>query len=217
MKTEAYRGMTTRQQQILELFKTHGVLVIREIAEKIGLTGMAIRKHVLQLQKKGYVEIAGKRGHAHKPAYMYRLTSASEALFPEQYGELAVELLDHLQELRGEEAVRALFYKQQARLVKECTWHLTGKELEERIEVLTRYLDESGFMARWRKHSSGDYELEETNCPIWQVAVRFRQACQCEAAFLSQVLEAKVERRSCMTEGGRVCLYRIAKHQADGG
>ncbi|MBD2866948.1 helix-turn-helix transcriptional regulator [Paenibacillus arenilitoris] len=208
MKYRPGRDGATRQK-IVELYKKHGRLTIREIAGELGLTGMAVRRHVHQLQADGYLEIACKRGHAHRPAMVYQLTSKASNLFPEQYGNLAVELLESLQELGGEDAIRLVFLRLKEKLNEELLLLMSSEDLEERLYTLASYQDKRGYMTSLYRSDDAMWILEEANCPILQVAASFRHACQCEMALFAEVLGAKVQRLECMAEGRRTCKYRI--------
>lgn len=201
----------TTRRKIVELYKKHGPLTIREIAEELSLTGMAVRRHVLHLQADGYLVMACKRGKAHRPAMVYQLTPKASALFPEQYGDLAVELLDSLQELGGEDTIHDLFLRQNEKLKEELLLFMFRDDLEGRIHALASYQDKRGYMTSLYRSEGETWILEEANCPILQVATSFSYACQYEMALFAEVLGTKVQRMECMAEGGRTCKYRIMK------
>lgn len=210
MKQATGQGGATRKR-IVKLYKKHGLLTIREIADELGLTGMAVRRHVLYLQTNGYLEIAEKRGKAHRPSNVYQLTSKASILFPEQYGNLAVELLDSLQELGGEEAVLSLFLRQKEKLKEEFLLIMFHDDLEDRMQELASYQNKRGYMTNLYQSDDESWILEEANCPILKVAVAYPHACQCEMAMFAEVLDAKIQRVECMAEGGRTCRFRIMK------
>lgn len=207
MKRTEWVGTTRRK--IVELYKRRGPLMIREIAEELNLTGMAVRRHVLHLQADGYLEVAEKRGKAHRPAMVHRLTQKAAGLFPQQYGMLALELLEGLQELGGKDAICDLFLRQKEKSKRKLLTSIGHDELEGRIHALASYQNERGYMVSLYKSEDQVWVLEEANCPILQIAVSYPHACQCEMALFTEVLGTKVQRMSCMAEGGRICQYRI--------
>lgn len=65
-------------------------------------------------------------------------------------------------------------------------------------------------MTEWESaEENGTYRLHEYNCPIAQVANRYRQACHCEKQLFETLLDASVERTECLADGGARCTYAI--------
>jgi predicted ArsR family transcriptional regulator len=51
--------------------------------------------------------------------------------------------------------------------------------------------------------------LSEHNCPIYDVAVRFPKACQCEQELFERVLNVTLKRENTLVEGASACRYRV--------
>lgn len=86
---------------------------------------------------------------------------------------------------------------------------MRGQGFDERVKTLAGIQNEAGYMPHLEKITDGLYTLEEANCPLLQVAVRYRHACQCEQSLFESLVDAQVERTSCMTEGQGKCRYLI--------
>ncbi|XID90439.1 helix-turn-helix transcriptional regulator [Paenibacillaceae bacterium WGS1546] len=127
----------------------------------------------------------------------------------------AVELLDSLRELGGEDAIHDLFLRQKEKLKEELLPFMFRDDLEGRIHALASYQDKRGYMTSLYRNEEETWILEEANCPIFQVATSFPHACQCERALFAEVLGAKVQRMECMAEGGRTCKYRIMTERGE--
>ncbi|GAA3404907.1 metalloregulator ArsR/SmtB family transcription factor [Paenibacillus hodogayensis] len=213
-RTDEARQPSTRRD-ILILLKINGLLTVQDMADRLGLTGMAVRRHLLALQKERYVRLKFERRKARKPVAVYRLSDAAEELFPNQYDGLTLELLDSIRDTFGETFLDELFAKRTEKLRNEFRSVQTGCRLEERLTALARIQDDLGYMVKLEKAGKGIYILEEANCPVSRVASRYRQVCQCELELFAELLDADVKRMECMADGGAACRYLVCEKRVN--
>jgi DeoR family transcriptional regulator, suf operon transcriptional repressor len=82
---------------------------------------------------------------------------------------------------------------------------------DEQVAVLTKILDDDGYLADAEKLPDGSWRITEHNCAILTVAHGFSQACSSELSFVRDALPgAVVERVAHLMDGAHVCAYRIA-------
>ena len=87
----------------------HGPSTAAELAERLGLTPAAIRRHLDVLLAAGHLEarerrVYGTRGRG-RPAKVFVLTDAGRSVFYTAYDGLAIEALEFLASAAGPEAV----------------------------------------------------------------------------------------------------------------
>lgn len=70
------------RDKILQMLKTKGELSAKEITEFIGITSMAVRRHINTLEKEGLIESKTIRQPMGRPSAIYRLTEQAEDFFP---------------------------------------------------------------------------------------------------------------------------------------
>lgn len=180
------------------------------MAKQLGITEMAVRRHLHTLERDGLIQSTLVRQSMGRPANLYSLTSAAEELFPKNYHTLTLELLDDICETDGKEVVDELFRRREKRLTNTYARQFDGKNLEDRVKELAELQNSKGYMVEWDKLGEGRYTFVEYNCPIAQVANRYNQACRCELGFFRNVLGgARVERPECKAKGGTNCVYYI--------
>lgn len=75
-------GENSTRDMILRLIKTAGKRSILEIAQKLGISEMAVRKHIQVLEKDGFITSSIQRQTKGRPSKLYQLTSKGEDLFP---------------------------------------------------------------------------------------------------------------------------------------
>src|SRR5436190_19352968 len=86
---------------IVRLLKTEGALDSAQLAQRLGLTAMAVRQHLYALQKEKLVTAEERPGAIGRPAKYWQLTPAADRLFPTAYAELSVALIDALGDAFG--------------------------------------------------------------------------------------------------------------------
>lgn len=207
MKKGQENGTTRRT--IITLLKMKGPLTIGALAEELGITEMGVRRHVLQLESEGLARNKVVRQPMGRPMHLYSLTERAEDHFPKNYHNLALELLRELDHNSGTDAVNVLFEGRRRRLLAQYSPMMERRTLGERVAELSAIQNSGGYMAEWERQEDGSYTLREFNCPIRQVAVQYRRACQCEQHLFEELLDARVTRSECMADGGQCCRYSI--------
>lgn len=199
------------RRNVLHLLKTRGPLSVGDIKTEMGITDMAVRRHLGSLQRDGLIETRTARQTTGRPTALYRLTETAEELFPKNYHTLALDLLNELVEEAGSDLVDVLFERRKKSLEQKYGGTVSARTLEEKVARLARLQNDNGYMAKWEAVGKAEeaYELTEHNCPISQVANRFEQACRCELELFESLLDADVERTTCLAKGGTKCVYRI--------
>src|SRR5438876_12356479 len=102
--------------RILDLLKRSGGLTAPEIARHLGISSVAVRKHLGAMPLDGLINSRTRSGQRGRPAEVYVISGAGEALFPQGYNQLVVDLLQDLQEQEGEQKLERLFRQRNERL-----------------------------------------------------------------------------------------------------
>src|SRR6516165_11247052 len=92
---------------VVRLLKTEGALDSAQLAEKLGLTAMAVRQHLYALQQEKFVVAEERPGAVGRPTKFWRLTPAADQFFPAAYAELTVALIDAMSNALGADGVSA--------------------------------------------------------------------------------------------------------------
>lgn len=205
---ERPHGNTRRT--IVESLKRHDGLTANDLAAMLGVTSMAVRKHLAQLETEALVQSTTERRPVGRPVNRFHLTEAAAALFPNTSDHLTVELLTDLRVLSGEETVDRLFERRTDRLYDALHGAMVGKGFEEKLDLLKEHLDAGGYIASWERTPEGDYLLKEHHCAVSSVAQSFAQPCMSELDLMRRLLpDAEITREHHMTEGGAYCCYRL--------
>lgn len=193
------------------MLKTEGFMTVSDMAKKLEITEMAVRRHLGTLEKEGLIATKLLRQSMGRPTHQYFLTEKADELFPKSYHSLTLELLHDLESSEGPERIDRLFEIRKERLTEEYRSLFAGKDLAERVATLAELQDKKGYMTTFRELDDGTFELVEYNCPIAKVAKHYNQACSCELGWFRNLMgtDAIVERTECKAKGEQNCVYHI--------
>jgi predicted ArsR family transcriptional regulator len=201
---------TSTKDKILTLLKKETQLTVSELSSSLGITEMAVRKHLTTLERNGLLTITEVRQPMGRPLQVYSLSSKAQEAFPNNYENLTVEFLHDLKELHGEDIIDYLLEKRSERLKNSYLPNMTNKEPQQKIETLKNIQDQKGYMADSTKIDNNTYEIIEYNCPIFAVANSFKQACDCETELFKEVLGTDdVKRIECKADNDHHCRFLI--------
>ncbi|AKU18945.1 ArsR family transcriptional regulator [Luteipulveratus mongoliensis] len=206
---------TGTRERVKQTVSEHGPITAAELAQRLGLTPAAVRRHLDCLADAGLLEEhekapteARRRG---RPARAYVLTEAGHADLREDYDTLAADVLRFLAEHAGPGAVTA-YAQQRAREVAERLARDmadAGDDLQSRTEALAAGLRREGYAASMRPVAAGTplagLQLCQGHCPVRDVAAQFPQLCEAEAEMFSDLLGVHVQRLASLAHGDHVC------------
>ena len=198
------------RQIILTMLKRNQDQTVTALATKLGVTEMAVRRHLQGLEKDDLIASRLERQAMGRPTHKYSLTEKGDECFPRNYGDLSLGILQDLEQMSGSEMIERLFQQRRDRLHLKYEAEMKGS-FSERIEALARIQSENGYMVEYNQLEDGSYEFIEYNCPISQVAKEYPVACSCEQQLFKQLLETDdVERESCIAkENTNCCIYKL--------
>ncbi|MCA9563107.1 MAG: HTH domain-containing protein [Myxococcales bacterium] len=206
-------SISQAKERMLWQLKEAGPSTVAELAESLEITTVAVRQHLNALRADGQVTVERVRGVVGRPAGRWRVVvdPPPSSPFPDAHRELAVELLEGVSDVFGEEGLRALIARRADQQRREYSSRLTSASLEERVARLTEIRSHEGYVANWEACADGTFLLVEGHCPICAAARRCRGLCSAELETFREVLGAEVEREEyLLSEGGRRCVYRIS-------
>lgn len=207
--TLIHKHMPTTRRRILILLKEKGRLTADELAEYLGISAVAVRRHLTKLEGDRLVSYEEVQRGMGRPSFVYQLGQAASSFFPRRYEELATIVLETIQELYGTEALDAIFKVRSEHLIEVYRHKISGKTLDKRLEQLTELREAEGYMSTWELDRDNIFILRESNCPIIHVAEGCDSACSHDQALLEQLLDAEVVRTGHLVSGDGACIYQV--------
>lgn len=215
-KTRTGEGKTRRD--IVKLLKTEGAMDSAQLAKRLGVTAMAVRQHLYELQREKLVTAEERPVPLGRPAKYWQLTREADHLFPDAYAELSVALIDALEDAFGapglERVLESRWLRQKADYAKRIP---QAASLEVKLRELARVRTEEGYLAEVKPNGDGTFLFVENHCPICAAATVCRGFCATELQLFQSVLgnDVRVERVEHIVSGDRRCAYRIVPHQRE--
>jgi predicted ArsR family transcriptional regulator len=213
VKTQPSSERKTRRA-LAKLLKMDGPIDSAQLAERLGLTAMAVRQHLYALQREGLVTHETRPVPIGRPAKFWRLTREADAFFPEAYAELSVALIDSVKDAFGDEGLERVLTSRCARQKVDYSKRIRPRDtLEKKLRELAKVRTEEGYMAEVRKDEGG-YLLVENHCPICAAANVCQGFCSTELELFRSVLGpgVDVERAEHIIKGDQRCVYRVRAH-----
>jgi predicted ArsR family transcriptional regulator len=205
-------GERKTRRAITKLLKTEGPSGSAQLAERLGLTAMAVRQHLYALQREGLVTAEERPVPIGRPAKFWRLTRDADRLFPEAYAELSVALIDSVKDAFGDEGLERVLTSRCARQRVDYAKRIKrGDPLQKKLEELAKVRTEEGYMAEIRAEGGGGFLLIENHCPICAAANACQGFCATELDLFRSVLGpgVTIERAEHIISGDHRCVYRV--------
>jgi predicted ArsR family transcriptional regulator len=194
-----------------------GQATVAELAERLELSGAAVRKHMDDLVDAGFVEASDRppygpdnrrRGRG-RPARVYHLTQAGRDSFGNAYDDVAVGALRFVAETGGEDAVMEFARRRGAVRERRSADLLDPTEPGDvRVDVRADGLPAEGYAAVAVPTATG-IQLCQHNCPVAHVASEFPQFCEAETEAFGRLLGTHVMRLATLSHGDGVCTTHI--------
>lgn len=198
-----------------------GPLCAAEIADSLGLSAAAVRRHLDALQRRGLLEqcaprrlgaVAPGRG---RPARAYQLTEAGRAAFPHAYDDLASTALAYLRHTGGEQAIVGFAQQRAEQLAQALADQIApagarAHELgaNELGRALARALSAQGYAADAKDTTAG-VQICQHHCPVAHVASQYPELCEAETRAFEKLLGTNVQRLATIAHGDGICTTHV--------
>ncbi|MBX8631978.1 MAG: transcriptional regulator [Thermoplasmata archaeon YP2-bin.285] len=194
---------------IIAIVKQNGETSMKTIASALGISKMAVSKHLSNLERDRLVQKRVLRAGVGRPEYRYSLTPNAHYLFPTSYPYIALSALSFIEEKTGRDGINEFFERRKSELMARYSARLANLSSEEKVRELARIREEEGFLAEAERLPDGTAILAEHNCPLMQVASRYGAACSKELELFRSLLGDRVERTHWIVDGQHMCRYVI--------
>ena len=209
-------GFSEPKKKLLYYLKVMQQAGLKELANVMKVSRMAIHKHLTVLQMRGLVEGVETRGRIGRPRMLYQLTSQSKTVFPKSYSAIATYAFDFIERNMGKEAVEKVLRERQSELFDQYYKRLRDLEFDKQVKELARIRDEEGYIAESKKESKssgGKHVLLEYNCPIIHIAEKHWEACTTETELFEKLLDADIETTHRAAKGDSICKFVIKERK----
>ena len=201
------------RHSVAKLLLERGPVTAAAVADELGISPVAVRRHLDALLADGEVCIRTapqriRRGRG-RPAKLFLLTESGRARFGHAYDALAVSALHFLAEQEGDQAIAAFAERRVAGLLDRHRSSVTAKVgTAQRAEALANALTSEGYASSVRHVGAGE-QLCQHHCPVAHVAAEFPQLCEAETTAFAALLGTHVQRLATIARGDAACTTHI--------
>lgn len=201
--------------RILFLLKTRGPMVASKLARRLGVTPMAVHRHLSALARNGLVAFTVERRKVGRPVHLWKLTAQAHMRFPDRHGELAVSMLQAIRAAFGHRGLARVMEEHMRQQISSYRERMPPKDasIEERVAALAEIRRTEGFMAEWARCCAGTIELVEHHCAIATAARCCASLCDDELSLFRVILgdDVKVDRVEHVLRGDCRCAFQIVQ------
>ena len=200
---------------VLALLKREGPVSADALAEKLGITAMAVRQHLYGLSEEGLASHTEETRGRGRPVKLWHTTEKANAQFADSHSALAADLIVQMRKAFGDEVLDKLLKLRTVEQEKVYRAETdTKSSLKARLEALAKIRAREGYMAEVKKDpETGAWLLVENHCPVCAAARLCTGLCREELALFQRVLgkDLRVERITHILSGAARCAYRVTE------
>ncbi|MEO3427959.1 metalloregulator ArsR/SmtB family transcription factor [Pelagibius sp. CAU 1746] len=206
------------RRALIDSLKQDGPQDAASLARRLGVSAMAVRQHLYDLEAEGLVTHEAEARPAGpkktgRPAKLWALTPAADRFFPDGHADFTVGLINSMKQVFGPEGLDKLLQLR----AKEQTASYRARmdkqpSLPKKLQALAEIRTAEGYMAEVQK-ANGGYLLIENHCPVCSAAAACTGLCNMELEVFRKSLGRgfKVERSDHILAGARRCAYLVTR------
>lgn len=198
---------------VLDHLKRSDTATTASLAKVLGVTSVAVRQHLEQLESSGLVErlAPAKPQGRGRPAVAWCLTDMAADMFPDRHVDLTLDLIASIRDAVGEDGLDKVLASRAERQRAAYTAEIGETPVSIRASSLAGVRTAEGYMAEVIDEGDNGLLLIEHHCPICSAAQECQGICRDELETFQHVFAgvANVEREQHLLSGNSRCAYRI--------
>jgi predicted ArsR family transcriptional regulator len=109
-----------------------------------------------------------------------------------------------------ENLVKELFIQMAEDLANEMASgsELDGLTIEERLQIVRKFLQQEGFDINWEKRGN-TYYIHEASCPYYHVGQNHPEVCSVDEVIISTLLSLPTSKTKCILNGDLTCTFVV--------
>lgn len=198
------------QLAIVRHLRQQGDSTLAEVSRGLGKTTVTIRHHLSRLEADGAV-VATSRHHARgpgRPEKVYKLTPRAVPLLPDNYQEIACQLVGHMLHTLAQADAAQLLSGSALQLAAELSQGWADDGASRRRRTLEA-LEARGYFPTWQD-AGGDRCLRLRHCPYAVAAARAPGLCVFDVSLLGALLGTEVSLEQSIAQGDSVCEFSLS-------
>ncbi|HKF76459.1 MAG TPA: helix-turn-helix domain-containing protein [Candidatus Dormibacteraeota bacterium] len=196
--------------EILELLRRKQAASAETISARLGITANAVRQHLTNLERDGFVRSEPVRSKRGRPSLMFSLTDKADAAFPKRYGQLATMILNEVADLGGPDLLDEIFQRVADRYAGGIEEQLQNLGFDEKLDRLVEWIGRAGTLAEKEETADG-VRITIHNCPFRNTALKYPQVCTITPRLIVKLLDAQVSQAASIHRRDPYCSFVVQR------
>ena len=203
------------RETTLTLLLRQGETSAATLAETLGISVQAMRRHLRSLEDDELVEASPPPAGPGRPSNLWRLTSKGHQHFPDGSENFALGLLESMAATLSPEVMADLLRQQAIEKATLYRKQLGNAPLEERVRALVSLRFKEGYVSDMQPAPTGPgWCVSEFHCSVQRIAEEYPAVCDQELQLIRHTFpDCLVERVHWRLESGHSCGFSIAPKQ----
>lgn len=200
---------------VLALLLRQGEATAADLAQTLGVSVQAMRRHLRSLEEETLVESSTAAAGPGRPTNHWRLTTQGQERFGDGSETFALGLLHSMAATLPADTVSSLMEQQAEAKARTYRSQIGSGSLEDRLERLTGLRRAEGYVADLGRDPSAEANREawlirEHHCSVMRIAEEFPQVCDQELLLLRLTFpDCLVDRVHWRLQEGHSCGFRL--------
>ena len=207
------KSKTSTREGVLSLLLRHGEVSAMNLAENIGISVQAMRRHLRSLKNDGLVRCSSISDGPGRPSKLWQLTDLGHNCFNNGNGseKLAIDLLASIQANLSEDDMKEAFNLQTIQQASDYRRIIGLGPLNVRLQKLIDLRKKEGYLADLQVSQDGlACYVNAFYCSIRNVAEQYPVLCDQELLLMRHVFpDCEVDRVQWRLESGHACGFQI--------
>lgn len=179
---------------------------VEQVAEAMGITGAAVRRHLDNLRADGLVDVRQVKQATGRPFYAYSPTAHALGEMPSGYADLMTRVL---RSVEGRDDVTTAVASRMAESVADRhRGEIADATAEDRVGRVTESLKQEGILQEWHSGEDGIHLVNGT-CPYIRAAEVSRLPCESDRQTIELLLGQEVLQLHRIVDGSPCCEYLV--------
>lgn len=200
------------RERVLSLIIERRSARVEDLAEEVGVSAAAVRRHLDHLRADGLVEVRTVKQGTGRPYHAYSPTEAAAGVIPPAYADLLERML---RSLDTDAEIGRIATGVAESLASRHRGDVPDDMLDEetRIRLVTDSLRADGILDHWHRSDDG-YHLVNEACPYRRAAEISHLPCESDRQAIELLVGRSVEQRERIVDGAPCCEYVVAAGQS---
>ncbi|MEA4813074.1 MAG: winged helix-turn-helix transcriptional regulator [Anaerolineaceae bacterium] len=200
--------MRSTKERILQTLLNKHEITIGELAEIVGINGISVRHHLINLQAEGLISAEEERHGVGRPHFVYRLTEKGYEKFPSNYLGLMKLVFDVLESRLSKKEFNLILEEIGTKFAETYRVSNPDLPLEAKLDEISKNLSSIGFRINLERKGNS-VQFINKNCPYHHIAIDHPEICKVDQIMYKILLGHEITQKECMLTGDKQCRFII--------